>query len=54
MKNGNLSEHTDKECFENGEIVGCLNQQTNVYLIKQGQLGKMDGCHNLNRKQLKD
>ena len=54
MKKGNLSEDTDKECLENGEIEDCLNQQSNVYVTKQGQLGKMDGYHNLNWKQLKD
>ena len=43
MKKGNLSEDTDKECLENGEIEDCLNQQSNVYVTKQGQLGKMDG-----------
>ena len=54
MKKGTLSEDTGKECFENGEIEDCLNQQSNVYVTKQGQLGKMDGYHNLNWKQLKD
>ena len=43
MKKGNLSENKDKECLENGEIEDCLNQQSNVYVTKQGQLGKMDG-----------
>ena len=43
MKKGNLSEDTDKECLENGEIENCLNQQSNVYVMKQRQLGKMDG-----------
>ena len=43
MKKGNLSEDTDKEYFENGEMEDCLNQQSNVYVTKQGQLGKMDG-----------
>ena len=33
---------------------GCLNQQSNVYVTKHGKLGKMDGYHNLNWKQLKD
>ena len=53
MKKGYLSEYTDKECLDNGKIEDCLNQQSNVYVTKQGQLGKMDGCHNLNWKQLK-
>ena len=43
MKKGNLSEDTDKECLENGEIENCLNQQSNAYVMKQRQLGKMDG-----------
>ena len=43
MKKENLSEDKDKECLENGEIEDCLNQQSNVYVTKQGQLGKMDG-----------
>ena len=43
MKKGNLSEDTDKECLENGEIENCLNQQSKVYVMKQRQLGKMDG-----------
>ena len=43
MKKENLSENKDKECLENGEIEDCLNQQSNVYVIKQGKLGKMDG-----------
>ena len=30
-----------------------MNQQSNVYVTKQGQLGKMDGYHNLNWKPLK-
>ena len=30
-----------------------LNQQSNVYVAKQMQLGKMDGYYNLNWKQLK-
>ena len=51
---GSLLEDTDKESLENGEIEDCLNQQSNVYVTKQGQLGKMDGYHNLNWKQLKD
>ena len=54
MNNGNLSEDTDKEYLENGEIEDCLNQQNNVYVTKQEQLGKMDGYHTLNWKQLKD
>ena len=40
---GSLLEDTDKESLENGEIEDCLNQQSNVYVIKQGKLGKMDG-----------
>ena len=43
MKKRNLPEDTDKECLENGKIEDCLNQQSNVYVTKQGQLGKMDG-----------
>ena len=43
-----------KVCLGNGEIEDCLNQHSNVYVTKQGQLGKMDGYHNLNWKQLKD
>ena len=43
MKKGNLSEDTDKECLENGEIENCLNQQSNAYVMKQRQLGKIDG-----------
>ena len=54
MKKGNLSKDTGKECLENEEIEDCLNQQSNVYVTKQGQLGKMDGYHNLGWKQLKD
>ena len=54
MKKGNLQEHTGKECLENGEIEGCLNQQSNVFVTKQGQSGKMNGYDNLNWKQLKD
>ena len=54
MKKGSLSDDTDKECLQNGEIEDCLNQQSNVYVTKRGQLGKMNGCHNLNWKQLKD
>ena len=54
IKKGNLSEDTDKECLENGETEDCLNQQSNVYVTKQRQLGKMDGYHNLNWKHLKD
>ena len=54
MGKGNLSENTDKECLESGEIKDCLNQQRNVYVTKQGQLEKMDGYNNLNWKQLKD
>ena len=54
MKKRNLPEVTGKECLENGEIEDCLNQQSNVYVTKQRQLGKMDGYHNLNWKQLKD
>ena len=53
MRKGNLSEDTHKECLENGKIEDCLNQQSNVYMTKQRQLGKMDGYHNLNWKQLK-
>ena len=51
---GNLSQDTDKECLEHGEIEDCLNQQSNKYMTKQGQLGKMDGYRNFNWKQLKD
>ena len=40
MKKGNLSEDTDKECLENGEIGDCLNLQGNVHADKQEQLGK--------------
>ena len=40
---GNLLEDTDKESLDNGEIEDCLNQQSNVYVIKQEKLGKMDG-----------
>ena len=54
MGKRNLSENTDKECLENGEIKDCLNQQRNVYVTKQRQLGKMNGYDNLNWKQLKD
>ena len=54
MKKANLYEDTDKVCLENGEMEGYLNQQSNVYVTKQGQLGKMDGYHNLNWKPLKD
>ena len=54
MKKGNLSGDTDKEYLENGEIEDCFNQHSNVYVTKQGQLGKMDGYHNSNWKQLKD
>ena len=54
MKKRNLSEDKVKECLNNGEIEDCLNQQSNVYVTKQGQLGKMDGFQNLNRKQFKD
>ena len=50
MKKGSLSDDTDKECLQNGEIEDCLNQQSNLYVTKQGQLGKMNGCHNLNWK----
>ena len=50
MKKGSLSDDTDKECLQNGEIEDCLSQQSNVYVTKQGQLGKMNGCHNLNWK----
>ena len=28
--------------LENGDIEDCLNQQSNVYVTKQGQLGKME------------
>ena len=48
-----MSEDTDKERLENGEIEDFLNQQSNVYVAKQMQLGKMDGYYNLNWKQLK-
>ena len=48
MKKGNLSEDTDEKCLMNGEIEDCLNQQSNIYVTKQEQLGKMDGYHNLN------
>ena len=55
IKKGNLSEDTHKEFLENGQqIEVCLNQQSNVYVTKQGQLGKMDGYHHLNWKQLQD
>ena len=54
MKKANLYEDTDKVCLENGEMEGYLNQQSNVYVTKQGQLGKMDGYHNFNWKPLKD
>ena len=40
MKKGNLSEDTDKECLENGETEDCLNQQSNMYMTRQGQVGK--------------
>ena len=50
MKKGSLSDDTDKECLQNGEIEDCLNQQSNVYVTKRGQLGKMNWCHNLNWK----
>ena len=43
-----------RRMFRVGEIEDCLNQQSNVYLTKHGQLGKMDGYHNLNWKQSKD
>ena len=49
-----MSEDTDKECLESGEIEDCLNQQSNVYVTKQGQLGEMNGYCNLNWEQLKD
>ena len=42
---GNLSEDTDNECLENGEIEDCLNQQSNEYVTKQVQLGKIDVYH---------
>ena len=54
MGKGNLSENTDEECLENGEIKDCLNEQRNVYVTKQRQLEKMNGYDNLNWKQLKD
>ena len=54
MRKGNLSEDTLKECLENAEIEDSENQQGNVYVTKQGQLGETDGYHNLNWKQLKD
>ena len=50
MKKGSMSDDRDKECLQSGEIENCLNQQSNVYVTKQGQLGKMNGCHNLNWK----
>ena len=53
MKKGNLSEDTDEDCLGNREIEDCLNQQSNVYVTKQGELGKMDGYLNFNWKQLK-
>ena len=53
MKMGNHVRGYRQRMFDNGEIEDCLNQQSNVYVIKQGQLGKMDGYHNLNWKQLK-
>ena len=28
--------------WENGDTEDCLNQQSNVYVTKQGQLGKME------------
>ena len=37
-----------KRILENGEIEDCLNQQSVVYVIKPGQLRKMDVYHNLN------
>ena len=55
MKKGNLSEDTNKECLEYGEMrIVCLNQQSNMYVNKQGQSGKMDSYDNLIWKQLKD
>ena len=47
MKKGNLSEDTERKCLENGDIEGCLNQKSNVYVTKKEQLRKMDGCHSL-------
>ena len=49
-----MSDDTDEECLENGEIEDSLNQQSSVYVTKQGQLGKMGGYQNLNWKQLED
>ena len=54
IKKENLSEDTDKQCLGNREMEDCLNQQSNMYVTKQGQLRKIDGYDNLNWKQLKD
>ena len=36
MKEGNLSQNTDLECLENGEIEDCLNHQSNVFVTSKG------------------
>ena len=59
MKKENLSEDTDKQCLGNREMEDCLNQQSNMYVTKQGQLRKIDGYDkpqivSTNWKQLKD
>ena len=41
-----LSEDVDKGCFETGKTKACLNQLSNVCVIRQGPLGRMGGYQN--------
>ena len=42
---------TERECLENGEKGECFNEQSNVCVPRQGQLGRMTGYQSLNWKQ---
>ena len=54
IRKENLSGETERECLQNGEKREYLNQQSNMYVIRQGQSETMVGYQNLNWKQQKD
>ena len=54
IRKENLSGETERECLQNGEKREYLNQQSNMYVIRQGQSETMVGYQNLKWKQQKD
>ena len=48
MRKENVLGDTERKCLENGKKEECLNQQSNVFMTRQGQLEKMADYQNLN------